>query len=348
MNFATLDIPKLREHLAAWEPKLRAEPNSMRVRAMTQNIARSIAGETGTLLAQATRLPTIEGTRLGGLSSPTARDARFDAAVEQFIVDCHKTLDAIADYQQRVRHNSGVHRAEIRKIVLAHIVQTEQADQWASDVAWKVGLSNHQIADALEHLEMEGAIQRGGRHNYGSGEFAWLIRVTSLGRDLAERSVTPESIAVTEKGASEPREIEGDGFIFVGHGNAADWLVLEKFLKDRLHLTVRDFRTVSPAGIATKERLQQLLGGAMFAFLVMTAEDATIDGEQRARENVVHEAGLFQGRLGFERAIVLLEDGCSEFSNIHGIGQIRFAKGKLHMCFEDVRQVLEREKIIQS
>jgi hypothetical protein len=35
------------------------------------------------------------------------------------------------------------------------------------------------------------------------------------------------------------------------------------------------------------------------------------------------------GRLGFERAIILLEDGCQEFSNIHGLGQIRFPNATL-------------------
>jgi hypothetical protein len=35
-----------------------------------------------------------------------------------------------------------------------------------------------------------------------------------------------------------------------------------------------------------------------------------------------HEVGLFQGRLGFEKAIVLLEDGCEEFSNIKGLVQM--------------------------
>jgi predicted nucleotide-binding protein len=39
--------------------------------------------------------------------------------------------------------------------------------------------------------------------------------------------------------------------------------------------------------------------------------------------NVVHEAGLFQGRLGFTRAIIMLEEGCEEFSNIEGLGQLR-------------------------
>lgn len=34
---------------------------------------------------------------------------------------------------------------------------------------------------------------------------------------------------------------------------------------------------------------------------------------------LIHEAGLFQGHLGFEQAILLLEDGCEEFSNIYGL-----------------------------
>ena len=82
------------------------------------------------------------------------------------------------------------------------------------------------------------------------------------------------------------------------------------------------------------------------AFLVMTAEDEQADGKLRARENVVHEAGLFQGKLGFEKAIVLLEDGCEEFSNIQGLGQIRFPKGNIKTAFEDIREVLEREGIL--
>ena len=40
----------------------------------------------------------------------------------------------------------------------------------------------------------------------------------------------------------------------------------------------------------------------------------------------MHEAGLFQGRLGFTRAIIMLEEGCEEFSNIEGLGQIRFER----------------------
>jgi predicted nucleotide-binding protein len=133
------------------------------------------------------------------------------------------------------------------------------------------------------------------------------------------------------------------GMIFIGHGRSPVWRELKDFLKDRLKLKADEFNNVPTAGIATSERLSEMLKNASFAFIVMTAEDEQPDGRMRARENVVHEIGLFQGRLGFKRAIVLLEEGCEEFSNIHGIGQIRFPKGNIGAKFEEIRQVLERE-----
>ena len=90
-----------------------------------------------------------------------------------------------------------------------------------------------------------------------------------------------------------------------------------------------------------------MLDEAAIAFLVMTAEDEQKDGKIQARMNVIHEAGLFQGRLGFSKAIIVLEEGCEEFTNIQGLGQIRFPKGKIKAAFEEVRQVLEREGLIE-
>jgi|GEM_PF-2894984 len=133
--------------------------------------------------------------------------------------------------------------------------------------------------------------------------------------------------------------------IVIGHGGSPLWRELKDFLRERLHLPVDEFNNVSVAGIPTAERLTKMLDDAAFAFLVMTAEDQQPDGTLRARENVVHEIGLFQGRLGFKRAIVLLEEGCEEFSNIRGLGQIRFPKGKISAEFEKIRIVLEREGV---
>lgn len=133
---------------------------------------------------------------------------------------------------------------------------------------------------------------------------------------------------------------------FIGHGRSMVWRELKDFIQDRLHLPWDEFNRVPVAGVTNQARLAEMLDAAAVAFVVMTAEDETAEGQVQARMNVIHEVGLFQGRLGFTKAIVLLEDGCEEFSNIQGLGQIRFPKGNIAACFEEVRRVLEREGVL--
>ncbi|MCP4648595.1 MAG: nucleotide-binding protein [PVC group bacterium] len=134
--------------------------------------------------------------------------------------------------------------------------------------------------------------------------------------------------------------------VFIGHGHSNVWKDLKDFLSDRLSLEWEEFNREATAGKSTKERLEEMLNECDFAFLVMTAEDEHGDGKKHARLNVVHEIGLFQGKLGFKKAIILMEEECEEFSNITGISQIRFPKGKLSSISEDIRKVLEREDVI--
>lgn len=134
--------------------------------------------------------------------------------------------------------------------------------------------------------------------------------------------------------------------VFIGHGRSSEWRKLKDFVNDRLGLPWDEFNRVPSAGVTNIDRLSEMLDAAAFAFLVMTAEDDQADGSQHARQNVVHEAGLFQGRLGFTRAVVLLEAGCEPFSNIDGLGQIRFPANRIQSAFEEVRLVLEREGLI--
>jgi predicted nucleotide-binding protein len=123
---------------------------------------------------------------------------------------------------------------------------------------------------------------------------------------------------------------------------------LKDFINERLKLPWEEFNRVPIAGLANVARLSEMLDSAAIAFLIMTGEDEQTDGSLHARMNVVHEAGLFQGRLGFARAIILLEEGCKEFSNIHGLGQLRFPKGNIKAAFEDIRLILEREKMVST
>jgi predicted nucleotide-binding protein len=134
--------------------------------------------------------------------------------------------------------------------------------------------------------------------------------------------------------------------VFIGHGRSGAWRELKDFVQDRLGLPWDEFNRVPVAGVTNIARLSEMLDAAAVALLVMTAEDEMADGAVQARMNVVHEAGLFQGRLGFTKAILLLEEGCAEFSNVQGLGQIRFPKGKIGAAFEEVRRVLEREGLV--
>ena len=163
---------------------------------------------------------------------------------------------------------------------------------------------------------------------------------------LAEIANQVASHTLRQRQQAQPISSQGTR-VFIGHGHSLMWRELKDFLEDRLGLLVDEFNRVPPAGIPTSGRLSAMLETAAIAFLVMTGEDEQSDGELRARENVVHEAGLFQGRLGFDRAIVLLEEGCERFSNIDGLGHIPFPKGNIGAAFEEIRKALEREGVVK-
>ncbi len=136
--------------------------------------------------------------------------------------------------------------------------------------------------------------------------------------------------------------------VFIGHGGSPIWREFKDFIQDNLKLPWDEFNRVPVAGKTNITRLAEMLDTAAIAFLILTGEDEQTDGRFNPRMNVVHEAGLFQGRLGFPRAIILFEEGCQEFSNIHGLVHIQFPKGKIKAAFEEVRQVLDREGVIGS
>lgn len=161
---------------------------------------------------------------------------------------------------------------------------------------------------------------------------AQIDRLFSIFEADAERCRLPE----------EP-EAEKEIKVFIGHGRNTQWKDLKDHLHEKHSYQIEAYEIGSRAGHTIRDVLEDMLDASSFALLVMTGEAEDKEGKLHARENVIHETGLFQGRLGFSRAIVLLEDGTEEFSNIHGINQIPFAKGNIRECFGDVLAVLKRE-----
>ncbi len=131
--------------------------------------------------------------------------------------------------------------------------------------------------------------------------------------------------------------------IFIGHGRDPCWRDLKDHLQDQHGFEVIAYEIGPRAGRSVKEVLETMLNKSSFALLVLTGEDQHVDGEIHARENVIHELGLFQGKLGFTKTIALLEEGVKEFSNILGINQIRFSKGNIRETFGDILATIKRE-----
>lgn len=169
---------------------------------------------------------------------------------------------------------------------------------------------------------------------------------SSVSIKAPERSDIEAIFDVFEKSVSDckiPLKPLVDPIVFIGHGRSMAWRDLKDHLREKHGFKVEAFETGARAGHTIRDILEELVDKSSFALMVLTGEDEQSDGTLRARQNVIHEAGLFQGRLGFSKAIILLEDGVEEFSNLHGVQHIKFAKNNIKEVFGDVIATLRRE-----
>jgi len=130
--------------------------------------------------------------------------------------------------------------------------------------------------------------------------------------------------------------------VFIGHGRSPLWLRVKTFLEDEIGLKTVSFESEPRTSESIVPVLEKMLDQSDFAVIVLTAEDATADGQLRARQNVVHETGLAQGKLGFKRVVILKQEGVEELTNLAGLQYISF-KDRLEQAFYDLGKVLKRE-----
>lgn len=136
--------------------------------------------------------------------------------------------------------------------------------------------------------------------------------------------------------------------VFIGHGRSKLWARLQVFLKDELKLETVCYESEPRVGESIVPILEKMLTQATFAVFVLTAEDQMEEGQARARQNVIHEAGLFQGRLGFDKALLLVQKGLESFSNIDGLQYIPFSKENIEETFYQLQRTLKAKGIIST
>ena len=159
----------------------------------------------------------------------------------------------------------------------------------------------------------------------------------------AVQEVFEDVLKRAEKPVYDGIDIQQPVKVFIGHGRSEQWRKLKDHLKDQHNVDVVAYEVGARAGHTIRDILQEMMYESTMAFLVLTAEDEQEDGSTRARQNVVHETGLFQGRLGFSKAIVLKEEGTELFTNLDGIQYISFARGNIIETFGPVLATIRRE-----
>ncbi len=164
-------------------------------------------------------------------------------------------------------------------------------------------------------------------------------------QSLLESMIEEIEIGHTKQAAASerPHSSVEKPCIFIGHGRSPLWLQVKSFLEDALELKVVCFESESRAGKFIGPILENLLAEANFAILILTGEDETASGSVRARQNVVHEVGLFQSRLGFNRAILLKQEGVEDFTNVDGLPYLPFAEDRIEQTFPEIIRALKRE-----
>jgi DNA-binding response OmpR family regulator len=130
--------------------------------------------------------------------------------------------------------------------------------------------------------------------------------------------------------------------IFISHGqNELLKLKLKDFIVSRLSEKPVVLSEQPSRGLTVVEKLERVSADCRFAVILMTRDDEQKDGGMRARQNVVHEIGFFQGRYGRKRVVLLAEIGVELFSNISGIVRIDFDRDRFEEIFESIRIEVE-------
>jgi DNA-binding NarL/FixJ family response regulator len=130
--------------------------------------------------------------------------------------------------------------------------------------------------------------------------------------------------------------------IFLSHGhNELLKLKLKDFLQNSLGQKPVILADQPSRGLTIVEKLERVSEECWFAVILMTKDDEQNDGGVRARQNVVHEIGFFQGKYGRKNVVLLAEHGVEVFSNISGIVRIEFEPNHFSEAFEDLRREIE-------
>lgn len=121
--------------------------------------------------------------------------------------------------------------------------------------------------------------------------------------------------------------------VFISHGSSNEWYKLQAYLEKDIECQTLELAQEPNIGRTILQKLYQEAEKCSVAVIVMTGDDIIASNEMRARENVMHEIGFFQGLYGLGNIVLLHEDGVNIPTNIQGLVYIPFPKNTVEATF---------------
>ena len=135
-------------------------------------------------------------------------------------------------------------------------------------------------------------------------------------------------------------ELQRPRRVFISHGRSDAWFRVQTFIEKDNGFDSLELAQQPNKGRTILQKLNEEASRCGFAVIVMTGDDVAGD-EIRARENVMHEIGFFQGKYGLHNIALLHEVGVNIPTNIDGLAYISFAKGSIESALPGLLRELK-------
>lgn len=163
-------------------------------------------------------------------------------------------------------------------------------------------------------------------------------RILQLARDITQILEIRANSELEQPKANPPARC-----VFITHGNTDEWRKVQSYIERDIGLKTIELAQEVNAGQTIIEKLFANANRCDCAVIVWTGDDKDSNGVARARENVMHEMGFFQGKYGRGRVILLHEDGVNVPTNLSGVVYSPFPKGgieaSLHLLGRELKHL---------
>jgi hypothetical protein len=163
-------------------------------------------------------------------------------------------------------------------------------------------------------------------------------------RRLGHMDLPDLSTGFLQQSEPDGRLTAGQPGVVLAHDGDPQAVAVREFSEQHCGLRTYELNSASADEPELNAVLRESLDRCNFAICLLTTRDTTTT---RADQKLVYQAGVLQGRYGFGRVALLVEEGCDTFSNVAGLIRLDFPHGRVNSTFVELERMLERENLVR-